>query len=347
MHPFIEILGLKIPSYGLMMAIALITALLISYFRAKKAKLDLDIFSNMAIIAIICGLAGAYLLYIFVTYPLSEIWESIKNGSFSTFKNGGLVFYGAIIAGFLAAFIYLKIKKQRFLDYAACIVPSVPLAHAIGRVGCFLAGCCYGRCIDTPISVIYKNPIGGAPVGVPVFPIQLVESCCNIIIFIILLLYTRKNIKRRSVLFLYMLLYGIERFFLEYGRYDEIRGIFLGLSTSQWISIAMVVGGIIGFILLHRHEKLHPELYEEKLPAEGEEGYIYPDQEYADYEPDADGGITESVEDAAEETAEAVEETAEAVEEAAEEAVREAEDAVEEAVEAVSEEVPLKTEPEN
>ena len=61
MHPFIEILGFKIPSYGLMMAIALITALLISYFRAKKAKLDLDIFSNMAIIAIICGLAGACL----------------------------------------------------------------------------------------------------------------------------------------------------------------------------------------------------------------------------------------------------------------------------------------------
>ena len=304
MHPFIEILGLRIPSYGLMMAIALITALLISYFRAKKAKLDLDVFSNMAIIAIICGLAGAYLLYVFVTYPIKEIWNSIVTGSFEVFKNGGLVFYGAIIAGFLAAFVYLKIKKQRFLDYAACIVPSVPLAHAIGRVGCFLAGCCYGRCIDTPISVIYKNPIGGAPVGVPVFPIQLVESCCNIVIFIILLLYTRKNIKRRSVLFLYMLLYGIERFFLEYGRYDEIRGIFLGLSTSQWISIAMVVGGIVGFVLLHRHEKLHPELYEEKLPAEGEDGYVYPDQEYADYEPDADAA---DAVDEAEDTAEEIE----------------------------------------
>ena len=266
MHPFIQILGLKIPSYGLMMAVALIAALLFCYFRSKKAGLDLDIFSNVAVIAIASGLVGSYLLYIFVTYPISEIWASIKDGSFSAFKHGGLVFYGAIIAGFLAAFIYLKAKKQRFLDYAAVIVVSVPMAHAIGRVGCFLAGCCYGRCIDTPISVIYKNPIGGAPTGVPVFPIQLVESCCLLVIFAILLIYTRKNVLRRSSLFLYMLLYGIERFILEYFRYDEIRGIFLGLSTSQWISIGMVVGGIIGFVLLYRYEKKHPEMYAHHEP---------------------------------------------------------------------------------
>lgn len=272
MHPFIQIFGLKIPSYGLMMAIALISALLFCYFRSKKAGLDLDIFSNVAVIAIASGLVGSYLLYIFVTYPLSEIWASIKDGSFSTFKHGGLVFYGAIIAGFLASFIYLKAKKQRFLDYAAVIVVSVPLAHAIGRVGCFLAGCCYGRCIDTPISVIYKNPIGGAPTGVPVFPIQLVESCCLLVIFVILLLYTRRNLLKRSTLFLYMLLYGIERFILEYFRYDEIRGIFLGLSTSQWISIAMVIGGIIGFILLYRYEKKHPEMFVREPEPEAEPG---------------------------------------------------------------------------
>lgn len=259
MHPYLNIFGLKIPSYGLLMAVAIITALLISYYRAKKAGFNSDLFSNMAIIAILSGIIGAYLLYLFVTYPISEIIESIRNGSFSVFKQSGLVFYGAVIGGFLGAFIYLKAKKERFLDYAAVIVPTIPLAHAIGRVGCFMAGCCYGRCIDTPISVIYKNPIGGAPVGVPVFPIQLVESACLLIIFAILLIYTAKNLKRKSALFLYMLLYGIERFILEYFRHDEVRGIFLGLSTSQWISILMVVGGLLGFILLHRYERRHPE----------------------------------------------------------------------------------------
>lgn len=145
-------------------------------------------------------------------------------------------------------------KKASFYEYAAVIVPAIPLAHAIGRIGCFLAGCCYGRIVDTPISVCYRNPIGGAPVGVPVFPIQLVESACNILVFVILLIYTRKRLKAGSVLFLYSILYGIERFCLEYFRADEIRGIFLGLSTSQWISIAMIIFGIVGFVLARRRE---------------------------------------------------------------------------------------------
>ena len=257
MHPFIHVFGLKIPSYGLMMAIAFITAIVISYIRAKKAGKNPDTILDLAIAAIIIGLGSAYLLYIFVTYPLKDIWSSITSGSFAVFKEGGLVFYGGVIGGALAVIGYLKlIKKERVWDYAAMIVPTIPLAHALGRVGCFLAGCCYGKCVDTPISVIYKDPIGGAPVGVPVFPIQLVEAACNIVVFVILMLYVGKKLKRGSVLFLYMILYGIERFVLEYFRYDEIRGIFLGLSTSQWISIAMVIIGVIGMALTYKKESL-------------------------------------------------------------------------------------------
>jgi len=261
MHPFIHVFGLKIPSYGLMMAIAFITAIVFSYIRAKKAGKNPDTILDLAIAAIILGLGSAYLLYIFVTYPLSEIWNSIKSGSFAVFKDGGLVFYGGVIGGALAVIGYLKlIKKERVWDYAAIIVPTIPLAHALGRVGCFLAGCCYGKCVHTPISVIYENPIGGAPVGVPVFPIQLVEAACNIVVFVILMLYVGKKLKRGSVLFLYMILYGIERFVLEYFRYDEIRGIFLGLSTSQWISIAMVIIGVIGMALTYKKESLSLKL---------------------------------------------------------------------------------------
>lgn len=258
MHPFIHVFGLNIPSYGLMMALAFIAAIVLSYIRAKKAGKNPDTILDLAIAAIIIGLGCAYLLYIFVTYPISQIWQSIKDGSFAVFKkNGGLVFYGGVIGGALAVIGYLKlIKKQRVWDYSAIIVPTIPLAHAIGRVGCFLAGCCYGKCVDTPISVIYKNPIGGAPVDVPVFPIQLVESACNIVVFIILILYVGKQLKRGSVLFLYMILYGIERFVLEYFRYDEIRGIFLGLSTSQWISIAMVIIGAVGLAMTYKRDRL-------------------------------------------------------------------------------------------
>lgn len=268
MHPFIHIFGLSIPSYGLMMALAFILAILISYSRAKKAGKKADVILDLAIAAIIIGLGCAYLLYIFVTYSLSDIWNSIKTGSFDVFKSGGLVFYGGVIGGALAVIGYLKlIKKEPVREYAAIIVPTIPLAHAIGRVGCFLAGCCYGKCVDTAISVIYKHPIGGAPVGVPVFPIQLIESACNIVVFIILMLYVGRQFKRGSVLFLYMILYGIERFVLEYYRFDEIRGIFLGLSTSQWISIAMLAIGIVGLVLSIRREKSIPS--GEALTAEG------------------------------------------------------------------------------
>ena len=248
MYPYINLFGLSIPSYGLMMALAFIAAILIAYHRTNKAGLDTDALLTLAIITLTCGLAGSYLLYIFVTYSLSEIWGSIVDGSFSVFKSGGLVFYGGLIVGVLSGWIYLHAKKASFYEYAAVIVPAIPLAHAIGRIGC------YRRKIDTPISVYYRNPIGGAPVGVPVFPIQLVESACNILVFVILLIYTRKRLKAGSVLFLYAILYGIERFCLEYFRADEIRGIFLGLSTSQWISIAMIIFGIVGFVLARRRE---------------------------------------------------------------------------------------------
>lgn len=255
MCPYLNLFGLKIPSYGLMMSLAFIVAILFCYFRAKKAGLDPDLLLNIAIIAIVTGVLGSYLLYIFVTYSFSEIIGCIKDGSFSVFKSGGLVFYGGFILAAACCIAYVKIKKASVSDYTALIVPCVPLAHAIGRVGCFMAGCCYGKVIDTPISVYYSTPIGGAPVGVPVFPVQLMEAVLNLILFAILMVYTRKHIKNFSVLFVYLIGYSIVRFCTELMRDDEIRGIFLGISTSQWISILLFVVGIVGLILMRIHER--------------------------------------------------------------------------------------------
>lgn len=266
MLPYLNLFGLKIPSYGLMMALAFIAAIVLCYYRAKKAGLDVDKILNLAIIAIITGMVGAYLLYIFVTYSFSEIIGSIKDGSFYVFKSGGLVFYGGFILAAVCCIGYVLVKKLSLAEYATAIIPSIPLAHAIGRVGCFMAGCCYGRVCDTVVSVIYTNPIGGAPVGVPVFPVQLLEAVLNLIIFAILLVYTRKKAKSFSSVFLYLLCYSIVRFTVEYFRADEIRGIFLGLSTSQWISIALFVIGIVGFILTRRYDKKHANMQTEVEP---------------------------------------------------------------------------------
>lgn len=237
------------------MALALISAILFSYLRTKKAGLDPDKLLNVAIFAIGIGMVGAYLFYIFVTYSPREIFASIADGSFRVFKSGGLVFYGGFIVGALTAYIACRVQKLKFSDYAAVVVPSIPLAHALGRIGCFFAGCCYGKVMQSAISVFYTDPIGGAPVGVPVFPVQLVEAALNIIIFVILLVYTRRRMKSATGFFLYLAMYAVVRFVLEYLRADEIRGIFLGLSTSQWISITMLIIGVLGFVVLKHKEK--------------------------------------------------------------------------------------------
>ena len=271
MHPFINIFGLKIPSYGLMMAIAFIAAILIAYFRTKKAKLDPDKLMNVAIIAIVTGIAGSYLLYIFVTYSFKEIIASIANGSFSVFMSGGLVFYGGFILAALCCLLYMWKKKMNIPQYAAVIMPTIPLAHAIGRVGCFLAGCCYGKGCETPFemffAVTYKAgvPVSDVPTGVPVFPVQLFEAFLNIILFVILILYTRKRLKSFSVVFLYLFSYAIIRFTTELFRADEIRGIFLGFSTSQWISFGLFAIGIVGFILTRIKEKKLPPQDEDDM----------------------------------------------------------------------------------
>lgn len=258
MYPFINVFGISIPTYGLCFSLGLLLALLISYARIKKAGLNEDKFLNLAIISIFTGMICAYLLYIFVTYPLSEIIESITSGSFAVFKELGLVFYGGLIGGVVSGVIYCIRAKLRFFDYAAVIVPVIPLAHAVGRIGCFLAGCCFGKVIDTPISVYYSHPTGGAPIGVPVFPIQLLEAALNLIIFAVLLVYTRKSLKKYSVLPLYLGLYSIVRFSVEFGRADEFRGIWLGLSTSQWISILLLIVSVILFIIFNMKEKRSP-----------------------------------------------------------------------------------------
>lgn len=256
MFPYLDVLGLHIPMYGLMMALAFIAAILVSYFRVRKAGLSTDKLLNIAIISILSGIVGAYVLYMIVTPGFfKELINGISHGDFSVFRDGGFVFYGGLIGGVLAAFIYCKAAKLSFSDYVSVIAPSIPLAHGIGRIGCFCAGCCYGKEIDCAISVIYTHPIGGAPTGVPLFPVQLLETVLNLILFAILLIYARKRMKSLTVMFLYFIMYGIERFSLEFLRADEIRGIFWGLSTSQWISIGMFVIGVVGFIIFTLKDK--------------------------------------------------------------------------------------------
>ena len=132
-----------------------------------------------------------------------------------------------------------------------CIIPVLPLGHAVGRLGCLFAGCCYGFEYTGPLAV--KNLLISAEKTY--FPIQLIEALLNLGIFIFLLWYTRKKRPTYHILCVYLYVYSILRFILEFFRGDLIRGVFLMLSTSQWISVVLFLLSIFGFYIFREQSK--------------------------------------------------------------------------------------------
>lgn len=249
MLPYINIFGIQIPMYGLLMALAMLTSVGLSWLRCRKRGLDGERLLTVALIAIVLGIVGAKVLFMAVTYTWDEITAAVKANGPIWLLQGGLVFYGGLIGGVAGAFIGAAIARTRLLRYCDAIVPTLPLAHAIGRMGCFFAGCCYGRVTDSWIGMSFPSAVTGLAEGVKVIPTQLIEAGANLLVFLFLLWFTRKRRVGATTLFVYLIIYGVERFLIEYLRGDEIRGIFGAFSTSQWISLGLVVLSAAGLII--------------------------------------------------------------------------------------------------
>ncbi len=224
--------------YGIMVALGFLLALALCLHRGKKRVLNGDIIYGIFFCAVFGGMAGSRLLYYIVELP-----HILKNPSILwDFKNGYVV-YGGIIGGILTSFIYCKIKGQRFLTYFDLVMPEVALAQGVGRLGCFFAGCCYGRETDSWFGITFHHS-AFAPNGVKLFPTQLVSSAGDFLICAFLLFYARKQRKEGRVAAAYLMLYGTGRFVIEFFR-NDYRGSVGVLSTSQLISIAIVTTGVL------------------------------------------------------------------------------------------------------
>ena len=250
MLPTINIFGFEVASYGLIIFIGIIIGgiIAIQYFsKFNELKKDDVLF---AILYAVIGLGiGAKLLYILTNIPfLIENYQSLDLWPtlIQMFK-GGFVFYGGLLGGILGVYIYAKQFKIPFKSLLLTVLPVVPLIHAIGRIGCLCAGCCYGMEYDGFGAIVFHNSML-APNNVPLFPMQIIEAICNLIIFIILLCTYKKFLGTYKTLGLYLILYSIVRFILEFFRGDLIRGIYFSLSTSQWISIILLISGMAIFI---------------------------------------------------------------------------------------------------
>lgn len=232
-----------IHGYGLMIAIGILCCVIMGSYRAKKKGLNPEAVLDIAIFGVLFGFIGAKLLFVIVEFK----W--FLEDPLAVLGSEGFVVYGGIIAGVITAIVYCKIKGYVFLEYFDLLMPSVAIAQGFGRIGCFLAGCCYGRETHTHFGYIF--PEGSlAPAGMRLLPTQLLSSAGNFLICIILILYSKKAKHTGDVGALYMLLYGVGRFLIEFLR-DDNRGAVWMLSTSQFISIFII---LMSLFLFHKNK---------------------------------------------------------------------------------------------
>lgn len=162
---------------------------------------------------------------------------------FNSLLYGGFVFYGGFIGLILCLLLYCFLFGKPLLKVFDMIAHALPLVQSFGRIGCFVSGCCYGIPVAEPFGIALIHPPAELK-GVPLLPVQLIESVCCLCIFVALLIFGRKKRDDGVIMGLYMLLYGVVRFISEFFRYDSVRGIWGALSTSQWISIFVVAAGL-------------------------------------------------------------------------------------------------------
>ncbi|RXI47953.1 prolipoprotein diacylglyceryl transferase [Clostridium tetani] len=235
-----ELFGLKIYGYGAMIALGILAAVILLDKRSKKRGYNEDHIFNMAIVGIIGGILGGKLLYIIV-----DIKNIIDNPEILKDLGNGFVIYGAIIGGAISVYLYCKKKNWDVLKMLDLVVPSAALAQGFGRIGCFLAGCCYGKPTKLPIGVMFTNsPF--APSNIHLHPTQIYSSIFDFLLAFFLLWYSRKAEKSGRVFSLYVIIYGVGRVIVEFLRGDP-RGNVSMLSTSQFISLFTIIIGIFVF----------------------------------------------------------------------------------------------------
>lgn len=233
--------------YGLMIAIGIVAGCLTAEYRAGKQKLDSEQIFPMILWCLVGGFFCAKLLF-----WITE-WKSIVQDPKFIMEtlSSGFVVFGGIIGGILTGLLYCRIRKLVFFKYADVILPSVALAQGFGRIGCFLAGCCYGKETESIFSVIFQNS-EYAPNHVALIPTQLYSSGLDFLHFFLLLLIARNKKEDGQVTACYLIFYSIGRFVIEFFRGDIIRGSVGILSTSQFISIFTGIAGIVLLTLIRK-----------------------------------------------------------------------------------------------
>jgi phosphatidylglycerol:prolipoprotein diacylglycerol transferase len=253
MHPLLfEVGRFPVYTYGVLLAAAYLTGLWLAVRRARARGLNGDRVMDLGIWIIASALIGAKLLLLVVDF---DYFSQNPGELLSVFRSGG-VFYGGLIAAVVVAFWYMRRAKLPLWQTTDAFAPGIALGHVVGRFGCLMAGCCYGRPTSVPWGITFTNPLAadnvGTPLDIPLHPTQLYEAGAELIILILLLATERRGRQFPGRTFwLYMLMYAVTRFIIEFYRGDP-RGALGVFSTSQLISVILVPISIIMLVRLAR-----------------------------------------------------------------------------------------------
>jgi phosphatidylglycerol---prolipoprotein diacylglyceryl transferase len=248
MYPVLfELFGLKIYAYGVLVAIAFLLGFVFIGFRARQHQQNPEVYQEALIWFILSGIGGARLFY-FLWYPQFFL----ENPFAALVSQGGLVWYGGVLGVLLASMVYTRIKKLNWLLFGDIITPACALGLAIGRIGCLLAGCCYGAPGHLPWAIHY--PRHHETSGVGVHPAPLYETGSMLLVLVLLLRLDAKKPFNGFIMACFFILAGIVRFALEYSRGDRLIWLSsLDISASQAVSL---LGILFGCLLLLYSKKV-------------------------------------------------------------------------------------------
>jgi phosphatidylglycerol:prolipoprotein diacylglycerol transferase len=260
MYPRLFELGpITVYTYGVLLAAAYLLGLQLARIRARKRGLDQNRILDLGIYIIISALIGAKLLLLITDF---KTFTANPRELLTLARSGG-VFYGGLILAVAVALWYIRRIGLPLWTTCDVFAPGIALGHVVGRFGCLFAGCCFGKPTTRPWGITFTDPFAaanvGTPLGVPLHPTQLYEAGAELIILLLLLATERKGRPFAGRTFwLYMLLYAISRFVIEFYRGDE-RGTVGMFSTSQFISIVLAPLAIGMLVYLSRHEAPEPK----------------------------------------------------------------------------------------
>ncbi|MBW1771304.1 MAG: prolipoprotein diacylglyceryl transferase [Deltaproteobacteria bacterium] len=256
MYPTLLTLGpLNIHTYGLFIAIGFIIGLLVAMHIGKSEGFQSGQVLDMGFIVILCAIIGSRLAYVllnisyYVDHPLDifKMWQ------------GGLVFSGGLVAVALAMIWYLKRRHLPFWKVGDLFAPAIAIGQGIGRMGCFMAGCCYGKPTGMPWGMIFTDPNTLATRNIPLHPTQLYAALSGILIFAVLMVLRAKRKFEGQVFLWFLILHSTSRLLMERLRGDD-RGLIPGteMSVTQLIALLILMTAVVALMIMTSRKPTDP-----------------------------------------------------------------------------------------